>query len=112
MPRVKKEEQIEKKTRKKMKPIQAVKGMKDILPPEQFIWEHILDTSRKMCQEFGFGRIETPIVENTDLFKRGVGQVTDIVEKEMFSFETQGGDKVSLRPEGRRGWFALISKTV
>lgn len=103
MPRVKKEEQPEKKIRKKMKPIQAVKGMKDILPPEQFIWEHILDTSRKMCQDFGFGRIETPIVENTDLFKRGVGQVTDIVEKEMFSFETQGGDKVSLRPEGTAG---------
>jgi len=103
MPRVKKEEQPEKKIRKKMKPIQAVKGMKDILPPEQFIWEHILDTSRKMCQDFGFGRIETPIVESTDLFKRGVGQVTDIVEKEMFSFETQGGDKVSLRPEGTAG---------
>ncbi|MDD3006511.1 MAG: histidine--tRNA ligase [Candidatus Pacebacteria bacterium] len=103
MPRVKKEEQPEKKVRKKMKPIQAVKGMKDILPPEQFIWEHILETSRHMCQDFGFGRIETPIVENTDLFKRGVGQVTDIVEKEMFSFETQGGDKISLRPEGTAG---------
>lgn len=103
MPRVKKEDQTEKKTRKRMKPIQAVKGMKDILPPEQYIWEHILDTSRKMCQDFGFGRIETPIVENTDLFRRGVGQVTDIVEKEMFSFETQGGDKVSLRPEGTAG---------
>lgn len=103
MPRVKKEEQAEKKARKKMKPIQIVKGMKDILPPEQFVWEHILENSRKMCQDFGFGRIETPIVENTDLFKRGVGQVTDIVEKEMFSFETQGGDKVSLRPEGTAG---------
>ncbi|MFA7170070.1 MAG: histidine--tRNA ligase [Candidatus Paceibacterota bacterium] len=103
MPRVKKEEQPEKKPRKKTKPIQAVKGMKDILPPEQYVWDHILENSRKMCQDFGFGRIETPIVENTELFKRGVGQVTDIVEKEMFSFETQGGDKVSLRPEGTAG---------
>lgn len=103
MPRVKKEEQVEKKTRKKIKPIQAVKGMKDILPPEQYIWDHVSDNARKMCQDFGFGRIETPLVENTELFKRGVGQVTDIVEKEMFSFETSGGDKVSLRPEGTAG---------
>jgi len=103
MPRVKKEEQVEKKPRKKVKPIQAVKGMKDILPPEQFIWDYILQNSRKICQDFGFGRIETPILENTDLFKRGVGQATDIVEKEMFSFETQGGDAVTMRPEGTAG---------
>lgn len=102
MPRVKKE-LIEKKPRKKVKPIQVVKGMKDLLPPEQFIWDHILENARRMCQDFGFGRIETPILENTDLFKRGVGQATDIVEKEMFSFETQGSDKVSLRPEGTAG---------
>ncbi|MDD3190106.1 MAG: histidine--tRNA ligase [Candidatus Pacebacteria bacterium] len=103
MPRVKKEEQVEKKPRKKAKPIQTVKGMKDILPPEQFIWDYILHNSRKICQDFGFGRIETPILENTDLFKRGVGQATDIVEKEMFSFETQGGDNVTMRPEGTAG---------
>jgi histidyl-tRNA synthetase len=103
MPRVKKEEQVEKKTKKRIKPIQVVKGMKDVLPPEQYIWEHILQNARKMCQDFGFGKIETPIVETTELFKRGVGQSTDIVEKEMFSFETQGGDQVSLRPEGTAG---------
>jgi histidyl-tRNA synthetase len=103
MPRVKKEEQVEKKSKKKMKPVQVVKGMKDILPPEQYIWDHILDNACRMCQDFGFGRIETPIVESTELFKRGVGQVTDIVEKEMFSFETQGGDNISLRPEGTAG---------
>ncbi len=102
MPRVKKEE-TEKKTKKKMKPIQSIKGTKDILPPEQFVWDHILRSAATMCENFGFGRIETPIMESTDLFKRGVGQVTDIVEKEMFSFETQGGDKVSLRPEGTAG---------
>jgi histidyl-tRNA synthetase len=102
MPRVKKEE-TEKKIKKKVKPIQSIKGMKDVLPPEQFIWDHILRNASMMCENFGFGRIETPIMENTDLFKRGVGQVTDIVEKEMFSFETQGGDKVSLRPEGTAG---------
>jgi histidyl-tRNA synthetase len=103
MPRVKKEDPIEKKAKKRVKPIQAVKGMKDVLPPEQYVWEHILSNARKMCQDFGFGLIETPIVEYTDLFKRSVGSSTDIVEKEMFSFETQGGDQVSLRPEGTAG---------
>lgn len=103
MPRVKKVEQVEKKTKKKSKPIQITKGMKDILPPEQYIWDYVLQNAEKLCQDFGFGRIEVPIVENTDLFKRGVGQSTDIVEKEMFSFETQGGDQVSLRPEGTAG---------
>jgi len=103
MPRVKKEEQVEKKAKKRAKPIQLVKGMKDVLPPEQYIWEHIHQNAEKMCQDFGFGRIETPILESTDLFKRGVGSSTDIVEKEMFSFETQGNDQVSLRPEGTAG---------
>ena len=104
MPRIKKQEKKEiKKRRKKLSPIQTVKGMKDILPPEQFIWNHILENGRKLCSDFGFGRIETPILEHTELFYRGVGQITDIVEKEMFSFETMGGDKVSLRPEGTAG---------
>ena len=104
MPRIKKQEKKEiKRRRKKLTPIQTVKGMKDILPPEQFIWDHVLETGRKLCGDFGFGRIETPILEHTELFHRGVGQITDIVEKEMFSFETQGGDKVSLRPEGTAG---------
>lgn len=103
MPRVKKEEPVEKKVKKKAKPLQVVKGMKDVLPPEQYIWEHIEMNAAKMCSAFGFGKIETPIVEFTELFKRGVGQSTDIVEKEMFSFETQGGDQVSLRPEGTAG---------
>ena len=103
MPRVKKEAIKEVKKSKRKKPIQIVKGMKDILPSEQFLWDHILDNGRKLCTEFGFGRIETPILEQTELFQRGVGTVTDIVEKEMFSFETKGGDNVSLRPEGTAG---------
>ena len=103
MPRIKKQEKKEIKKRRKLTPIQAVKGMKDILPPEQFIWNYILENGKKLCSDFGFGRIETPILERTELFYRGVGQITDIVEKEMFSFETQGGDKVSLRPEGTAG---------
>ena len=104
MPKVKKQKtEAVKRKRKKLTPIQAVKGMRDILPPEQFIWDYVLENSRKMCHNFGFGRIETPILEQTELFHRGVGQVTDIVEKEMFSFETMGKDAVSLRPEGTAG---------
>ncbi|MDF1498020.1 MAG: histidine--tRNA ligase [Patescibacteria group bacterium] len=104
MPRVKKiEKKEDKKHRKKKVPVQAVRGMNDILPPEQFIWDYILEKARKLCNDFGFGRIETPILEHTELFYRGVGQITDIVEKEMYTFETQGKDAVSLRPEGTAG---------
>ncbi|MCK4918944.1 MAG: histidine--tRNA ligase [Candidatus Pacebacteria bacterium] len=103
MPRVKKQLEVKKKRRKKTSPIQIVKGMKDILPPEQLLWDYVLENSRKLCQDFGFGRIETPILERTELFQRGVGDNTDIVEKEMFSFETQGKDKLSMRPEGTAG---------
>ncbi|MCK5123461.1 MAG: histidine--tRNA ligase [Candidatus Pacebacteria bacterium] len=102
MPRLKKQNII-KRPRRKTTPLQTVKGMRDVLPKEQFIWEHILNKSRKLCEDFGFQKIDTPILEYTELFERGVGQVTDIVEKEMFSFETRGGSKVSLRPEGTAG---------
>ena len=104
MPRLKKQkENIIKRPRKRTTPLQTVKGMRDILPTEQFLWEYILNKSRKLCEDFGFQKIDIPILEHTELFERGVGQVTDIVEKEMFSFETQGGSKVSLRPEGTAG---------
>jgi histidyl-tRNA synthetase len=106
MPRVKKQKRKEKETRRSRKKptiIQSVKGMRDILPPEQAIWDHILSISEKLCRDFGFGRIEIPTLEHTELYERGVGQITDMVEKEMFSFETQGGDRVSLRPEGTAG---------
>ena len=104
MPKIKKQkENIIKRPRKKVIPLQTVKGMRDILPNEQIFWEHILSKSRKLCDDFGFKKIDIPILECTELFERGVGQVTDIVEKEMFSFQTRGGDKVSLRPEGTAG---------
>lgn len=86
-----------------MIPLQTVKGTRDVLPPEQFLWDHVLGESRRLCQSLGFGRIETPIIESSELFERGVGEMTDIVEKEMFSFETKGEEKVSLRPEGTAG---------
>ncbi len=86
-----------------MPELQLVKGMKDILPDEQKYWDLIRDKVDNFAHNYGFSRIDTPIVESTNLFKRSVGEDTDIVSKEMFSFETQGKDKVSLRPEGTAG---------
>ncbi|MEK7102786.1 MAG: histidine--tRNA ligase [Patescibacteria group bacterium] len=82
---------------------QLVKGMKDILPVDQELWEHIRDTARTIATQYGFGRIDTPIVESTSLFTHSVGKQTDVVEKEMYSFEDQGGDNLTLRPEFTAG---------
>ncbi len=86
--------------KKKYSAIQSVRGMRDLLPEDQYYWDRVRDVCREFATTYGFGRIETPILEETNLFVRGVGKYTDIVEKEMYSFETQGGEKVSLRPEG------------
>ena len=79
--------------------ISLVKGMKDIMPDEQRYWNLIKKKVDDIAFNYGFSRIDTPVVEFTDLFKRTVGEDTDIVNKEMYSFITQGGDKLSLRPE-------------
>ncbi len=79
--------------------INLVKGMKDILPDEQNYWNLIKQKVDKIAYNYGFSRIDTPLVEFTDLFKRTVGEDTDIINKEMYSFITKGGDKLSLRPE-------------
>lgn len=77
--------------------------MHDILPEEQKYWRYILKKAESIIEDYGFERIDTPIVESTELFLRGVGENTDIVEKEMYSFKTRGGDDISLRPEGTAG---------
>ncbi len=85
-------------------PLQAVKGMNDILPPESARWEWFEDTVRALMRRYGYLSIRTPIVEPTPLFVRGLGEVTDIVEKEMYSFEdSMNGDKLTLRPEATAG---------
>ena len=76
------------------------KGMHDILPEDQVYWEFIRETVRKEAAAYNFKRLDTPIVESTQLFAKGVGQGTDIVEKEMYSFKTKGGDALTMRPEG------------
>lgn len=81
--------------------VRAVRGMNDVLPDDAFRWEQVEDVVRDVFRQYGYRNIRTPIVEYTDLFVRGVGEVTDIVEKEMYSFEdSMNGDKLSLRPEG------------
>ncbi|MDP3792841.1 MAG: histidine--tRNA ligase [bacterium] len=87
----------------KEKGLQAPRGMHDILPEEQKYWRYILKKAESIIEDYGFERIDTPIVESTELFLRGVGENTDIVEKEMYSFKTRGGDDLSLRPEGTAG---------
>jgi histidyl-tRNA synthetase len=75
--------------------------MNDILPQESPRWEFFEDTVREVFRQYGYQNIRTPIVERTELFVRGVGEVTDIVEKEMYSFvDAMNGDQLSLRPEG------------
>jgi len=80
--------------------LHSVKGMHDILPQEQFVWEKIRKEVRDIAETYSYTRIDTPILENLDLFQRGVGETTDIVEKQMFTLTTKGGDKLVLRPEG------------
>ena len=79
---------------------QTPSGMRDILSEELNYYQKIFDICQKMADFYGFERIETPILEQTELFSRGVGQATDIVKKEMFSFKTKGGDELTMRPEG------------
>ena len=78
----------------------APRGTADILPSEQKYWHYIESTARFLGQRYGYSRLDTPTFERTNLFVRGVGQGTDIVEKEMYSFEDKGGESLTLRPEG------------
>jgi len=85
-------------------PLQAVKGMNDILPPDSARWEWFEDTVRALMRRYGYLNVRTPIVEPTALFVRGLGEVTDIVEKEMYSFvDSMNGDALTLRPEATAG---------
>jgi histidyl-tRNA synthetase len=80
--------------------ISAIKGMHDILPPQTSIWREVENTARKIFALYNFHEIRTPILEKTELFVRSIGDSTDIVEKEMYSFEDSQGNSMTLRPEG------------
>ncbi|WP_419582936.1 ATP phosphoribosyltransferase regulatory subunit, partial [Thiolapillus sp.] len=85
------------------KKIQAVRGMRDILPDQTPLWQFVENTVRRVFQSYAYREIRTPIPEMTELFKRSIGEVTDIVEKEMYTFEDRNGDSLTLRPEGTAG---------
>ncbi len=86
-----------------MQQIQAPKGTKDIIPSESHKWHYIEDEIRKQCELFGASEVRTPIIEHTELFLRGVGDTTDIVQKEMYTFLDKGGRSITLKPEGTAG---------
>ncbi|OHA52242.1 MAG: histidine--tRNA ligase [Candidatus Terrybacteria bacterium RIFCSPLOWO2_01_FULL_48_14] len=83
-----------------MPKFQTPPGMHDILPKDEALWNRVYDTVREVAQAYDFGRIETPVLEFEELFSKGLGQTTDIVEKEMYTLRTKGGDRLALRPEG------------
>jgi histidyl-tRNA synthetase len=84
-------------------PIQPVRGMNDVLPGEVAAWQHLERIARSLFEAYGYEEVRVPIVEHTDLFKRSIGEFTDIVEKEMYTFEDVGGDSLTLRPEATAG---------
>ena len=83
--------------------VQAIRGMEDVLPDASALWEKLEDACRGVFRQYGYRNIRTPIVEPTALFVRGLGEVTDIVEKEMYVFEDRNGESLALRPEATAG---------
>ncbi len=80
-----------------------VRGMNDVLPDETPVWQRLERIARETLAEYGYREVRLPLLERTELFRRSIGELTDIVEKEMYSFEDRGGDSVTLRPEATAG---------
>jgi len=87
----------------KKQTFQAPKGMRDILPEEQVYWDKFFRVAHHLAEDYGWQKIETPVVEQAELFARGTGQTTEIVTKQMYTLRTSGGDRLALRPEGTPG---------
>ena len=83
--------------------INVPKGTKDVLPNQSYKWQYIEDAARQVARVFNFKEVRTPVFEHTELFKRGVGETTDVVNKEMYTFEDKGGRSMTLKPEGTAG---------
>ena len=86
-----------------MAKLQAIRGMNDILPGQSLTWQYLESCFHRVVQRYGYQEIRFPVLEQTQLFKRSIGEVTDIVEKEMYSFDDRNGDNLSMRPEGTAG---------
>jgi len=82
------------------KTINAIRGMNDLVPESSYQWQFVEAVFKKLIASYGYQEIRMPIIEKTELFKRSIGEVTDIVEKEMYTFEDRNGDSLTLRPEG------------
>lgn len=82
---------------------QAQKGTKDMLPSDAYRWDHVKNAFKAECEKYGIREISTPEFEATELFERGVGETTDVVQKEMYTFQDKGGRSVTLKPEGTAG---------
>ena len=80
------------------KSIQAIRGMNDLLPDQSPAWQQVESTIRRVAASYGYSEIRMPVIENTALFKRSIGEVTDIVEKEMYTFDDRNGESLTLRP--------------
>lgn len=85
------------------KTIQAIRGMNDCLPTQSPLWQKLENTAKNVISAYGYNEVRMPIVEMTHLFSRAIGEVTDVVEKEMYTFEDRNGDSLTLRPEGTAG---------
>lgn len=83
--------------------VQKLKGTRDILPKESEVWQYIESKAKEIFENYGYKEIRVPVIESLELFQRGVGEATDVVQKEMYCFEDRGGRKVALRPEGTAG---------
>jgi len=83
--------------------IQSIRGMEDVLPDRSPLWQKFEDATRKVFEQYGYRNIRTPILEPTALFVRGIGEATDIVEKEMYVFDDRNGESLALRPEATAG---------
>src|ERR1700729_2735947 len=80
--------------------IKSIRGMNDVFPPEVYIWRKVESVIREHFEKFGYSEIKTPIVETTSLFSRNLGDTTDVVQKEMYTFNDRNEESLTLRPEG------------
>ncbi len=86
----------------------AIRGTQDVLPAESYQWQYIEQTALQVAREYGYREIRTPVFEHTELFQRSVGETTDVVQKEMYTFDDKGGRSITLRPEGTAGAMRLL----
>lgn len=81
----------------------AIRGTQDVLPGESYKWQHVEQTALAIARDFGYREMRVPVFEHTELFQRSVGETTDVVQKEMYTFDDKGGRSITLRPEGTAG---------